>query len=374
MSKSIVFLIRSLETGGAERQLVATALGLRRHGVDVKVVTFYPGGVLRSELERGGVPVADIGKRGRWDLLAFIVRLSRLLRSQHPTVIYSFLPVSNILSALLRPLLPDVRVVWGVRAAYMDLSRYDWLSRLAARVETMLAYRADRIVCNSEAGRVNGVRLGYPEDRMQVIPNGIDTKRFRFDPEGRRSARHEWSVADHEVLIGLVARLDPIKDHTLFLESAAELSDRYDHVRFVCVGAGEASYRQALLVRAHQLGISDRVIWAGARGDIHAVYSALDFACSTSCGEGFSNTIAEAMACERPCVVTDVGDSAWIVSDTGRVVEPRDPLALADAVGSLIDLGQQERSALSCAARQRIEGVFGVERMVESTRAVLELW
>lgn len=373
-AQRVVFLVRSLDIGGAERQLVAMAVGLYRRGVEVAVVTFYPGGVLRRELEEAGVPVSDLGKQGRWDVVAFAFRLVKALRREHPTVIYSLLPVANILSALTQPFLSRARIVWGVRASNMDLSRYDWLSRLAMQVEGRLARPVDRIVCNSEAGRLHHARLGYPAGRMLVIRNGIDSDRFRFDPAGRKHVRAEWGVAPHEILIGLVARLDPMKDHPTFLKAAALLANNRTDVRFVCVGEGPSHYRRELHNQTVQLGIADRVIWSGVRTDMPAIYSALDIAASSSFGEGFCNAIAEAMACQRPCIVTDVGDSARMVAETGRAVTAHDPGALADAFADFANMCLEKRLALGFAARVRVQAEFGAEKMIQRTGEVLGLW
>ena len=372
---NILLLTRCLDIGGAERQLVLLANGLHRCGIRVQVVTFYPGGALREELLHTGILVTDLGKKSRWDVLSFLRRAVALVRRENPTVLYCFLPVANIIGILVKPFAPRMRVLWGIRAGNMDLSRYDRLWRSVAWLEAKLGRWADLIVCNSQAGRQHHLRCGFPANRMVVVPNGIDTARFCFDLHGRRRLRHEWGVAEHEVLIGLAARLDPMKDHHTFLEAAARLAGRWPKARFVCVGSGPADYRAALVKRTIALGLADRMVWAEARQDMSAVYSACDIASSSSAyGEGFSNTIAEAMSCERICVVTDVGDSALIVGETGRVVPANDPLALAEAWALIMNLEETDRRALGQAARARVIAQFGVDKMVEGTGRLLELW
>jgi glycosyltransferase involved in cell wall biosynthesis len=371
---SILFLIRSLEAGGAERQLTVLARGLHARGIPIVVCTFYPDGAFRKELEQAGITVIDLGKKGRWDVLPFLVRLVNMLRRHRPAVIYGFLPVANILAALMRPIIPGTRVVWGVRASNMALDHYDRLTCWVAILETRLAGRANVIVCNSGAGLRHHAQLGFPEDRMVVIPNGIDLNRFRFNAKSRRHVRAEWGIRENQILVGLVARLDPMKDHPSFLDAASRVALKHQHVHFVCVGEGPADYTADLKRQASVRGLADRIIWAGARDDMAAVYSALDIAASSSAfGEGFSNAIAEAMACERPCVVTDVGDSASIVGATGPVVSPADPQALAEGLSQLIDLTASERPALGAVARSRIKEEYGVDALASRTLQVLEL-
>lgn len=373
-SKRIIILVRRLDQGGAQRQLIVLALGLKVSGYDVHVVVFYPGGAFEADLSGRGVPIHVLGKHGRWDAIGFFLRLANCLRRLQPDVVYSFMDVPNILAVMVKPLLAGTRIVWGVRASNMDLSRYDWLSRLAYVLERRLARFSDRIIANSHAGKRYAVANGFPEDKIVVIPNGIDTDYFRPDPEGRRQVRAEWELGEHEILVGLVGRLDPMKDHPLFFEAASNIARVRRDVRFVCVGGGPADYAAALKQRAAALGLTNQLIWVGARDDMPVVYSALDMAASSSSfGEGFSNTIAEAMACGVPCVVTDVGDSALIVGDTGSVVPSGDHSALAAAIQRLIALSHEERRVQGEAYRARVVSEFGIDRLIQRTEQALGL-
>ncbi len=372
--ETILFLTRSLDRGGAERQLVVLAKGLARRGHAVAVAVFFGGGAYEAELAEAGVRVIDLGKKGRWDILPFLIRLMRLLRKERPAVMHSYLGVPNILATLLKPLLPGTRIIWGVRASNVDLSHYDWLSRLAYALERRLARFPDRVIANSYAGKRHAAANGFPEGKLVVIPNGINTEYFRFDPEGRQQARTEWGLGEDEILVGLVARLDPMKDHPTFLEAAGRIARERHDVRFVCVGDGSPDYVERVKQRAVALGLTGQLIWAGARDNMPSIYSAVDIATSTSAfGEGFSNTIAEAMACGVPCVVTDVGDSAQIVGDTGSVVAPGDHSALAAVIQHLISLPPKERGALGEMCRARIVSEFSMDTLVQRTEHALGL-
>jgi glycosyltransferase involved in cell wall biosynthesis len=207
---------------------------------------------------------------------------------------------------------------------------------------------------------------------MVVIPNGIDTKRFKPDSEARAKVRSQWGISEHTILIGLVGRLHPMKDHLTFLKAAALLSKQQQDVQFVCVGTGLEDYAQELYRLAQEFGISEKVIWAGACADMPAVYNALDIASSSSSyGEGFANVIGEAMACEVPCVVTDVGDSAWIVENTGIVVSPQNPEALANGWSLLIKQQQYKDAALKSKTRSRIVSEFSCNKLVQNVADVL---
>lgn len=367
----VLFLIRSLGRGGAERQLVELATGLRRSGWDVAVACFYAGGAFQRGLERGGVPVIDLRKRGRWDIAGFLWRLWRALREFRPDVVHGYLTVGNLLSLLGHLASPGTRVVWGVRSSFIDRRRYDWLSRATFALSCRMARRADRIIFNSEAGSALHGARGYPVDRLVVIANGIDTGRFHFDAASRLRMREAWGVPAHAVLVGLVGRLDPMKDHPTFLQAIARLAGGVPW-RFVCVGDGAAEHAGRLRMQAGELGLADRLVWAGPCEDMVAAYSAIDILVSSSRGEGFPNVVAEAMACGRPCVVTDVGDSAHLVADTGIVVPPGDPAALADGIGRMREWRERDPEAIARAARARVVDLFSTARLVEQSARVLE--
>lgn len=365
----VAFLIRSLHCGGAERQLVTLAKALAKEGFNLTVLFFYPGGTLEKDLKDSGVQLISLEKRGRWDIVGFFWRLVRHLKHINPNILHGYLGVSNLLTLGLKPFFPSAQMVWGVRASNVDLSRYDWLSRLTFQLECFLSRFADLIIVNSHAGRAYHLAHGFPAKKMVVIPNGIDTECFKPSLEARVRVRAEWGIPDQKILIGLVGRLDPMKDHPTFLRAVGLLYQERQDVCFVCVGTGAENYAQELYQLTHELNISDQVIWTGARADIPAVYNALDIVVSSSYGEGFPNVIGEAMACGIPCVVTDVGDSAWIVGDTGLVVPPRNPEALKTAIAQLIARIQTDgyESKLN---RQRVIEQFSVLQLVAQTKAV----
>jgi len=367
----VLFLARSLHQGGAERQLVALASGLHRRGWPVTVVCFYGGGTFQKDLEAAGVPLIDLRKGGRWDVFRFSWRLWRVFRDADADIVHGYLTVANILTLLARVAHRRTKVIWGVRSSFIDREKRDWLARLSFRLSCRLARFANSIIVNSEAGATHHTALGYPEASIRVVHNGIDTQRFRFDGEGRERMRRTWGIPDTSVLVGLVGRIDPMKDHPTFLQTAALLAARDPCWRFVCVGGGKPDLVQAAKSQAERLGLNDRLVWAGPQDAMAAVYSALDIAVSTSYGEGFSNVIAEAMACGRPCVVTEVGDSAAITGDSGLSVPPKNTAALCEAIERMRQKLTAEESALALNARSRIVERFGMDKLIDRTEAAL---
>jgi glycosyltransferase involved in cell wall biosynthesis len=377
--KKVTFLIRELSYGGAEKQLVTLAKALNIKGFDVTVLCFYPNGAFEKDFNATTVKLMSLDKKGRWDMIGFFWRLFYQLRSIQPDVLHTYLPDSNVIAIFLKPFFPTTKMVWGIRHSNWGISqssqkkdkqyvKWDGAQNSLLYLERKLAWFADLIIVNSYAGQKFHLSKGFPADNMIVIPNGIDVDHFQPDLKAGLAVRQEWNISPDTILIGVVGRLAPMKDYPTFLQAAALLCQERQDLCFVCIGREqEPDYTKQLDDLTSQLGIADRVIWAGARLDMPEVYNALDIIVSTSAyGEGFSNAIGEAMACGKPCVVTNVGDSAWIVSDRGIVVPPGEPKALKNSVLQLImEMGNCNYTHTKI--RQRIVENFSVPQLLHKT-------
>ncbi len=360
---TIMFLVRSLDHGGAERQMILLAKGLRARGHDIIVALFYGGWPDEQELRDAGVRVVHLEKHSRWDLFSFATRLIRLVRKERPSILHGYHGTPNLMSLVPKPFCPGTKIVWGLRCANMDWHHYDWAVAPLAKLTVWLSRWADAHIANSKAGVTHHIAMGYPARKLICIPNGIDTDRFAPDPTSRIFVRREWGIGDDERLVGLIARLDPMKGHRLFLDAAARLAKLNRHVKFVCVGDGPVLYRDELQQHARTLGLEHHLLWAGIRTDMPAVYNALDLVVSSSSGEGLSNALSEAMACGIPCVATDVGDSAWLVGSTGAMVPPNDPEALAQAMQRTLS-GPRPDAAM---IRRRVSDHLSAETLITTT-------
>lgn len=346
---------------------MSLATGLRDRGYTVRVAVFYRRGALAAELEREGIEIIDLRKNGRWDIVRFWARTVWAVRRARPDVLYSFLGGANIVAAAVRPFAPSLTLVWSIRASDMDLTHYDWLHRVGYQFECLLSRTPRLIIANSSAGRDFAVRNGFPAGRISVVPNGIDTERFCPNPALRKHQRQMWNIAGDEIAVGVLARLDPMKDHATFLHAASIAAKKRRNLRFFCIGEG--CLAAPLKALADQLNFADKLKFTGAADPVAAL-NAIDIACSSSAfGEGFSNSIAEAMSCGRPCVVTRVGDSAAIVEDRTAIVPPGDPEALAAAI---VAMAARLDTIDSSKLRSRIIERFSLANMVDRTVRLLE--
>jgi len=355
----LAFLIRDLGHGGAQRQLVTLARALAARGdFAVSVVHFYPG-AFESELRAAGVKTYCIGKKHRWDLVGFFIRLINVMRMLRPEVIHGYLHESNLMALLLKPLCGFPKVIWGIRDSQTDADTWGVLGKLSFRLNCLLSGFADKIIANSRAGRDYYIGHGYPEESFEVVPNGIDVERFRPQPSDAGTlARNSFA---------LIGRLHPMKDHATFLHALAAVPAATG----VIIGNGDATYSQSLKQLAESLGTTSRLEWLPAQDDLSQVYPTFDCLVSTSAyGEGFSNVIGEAMACGLPVIASNVGDSAWLVDDPQRVFSAGDHQLLAKHMRQMLAMSQEERRELGLKNRQRIEQHFTISKMVEATSAI----
>jgi glycosyltransferase involved in cell wall biosynthesis len=368
----VVFLVRALNIGGAQRQLMALARGLDQRLFDVTILTLYSDGPLIEDLHGTGVRVIHLDKKGRWDVIGFCTRLAKACRNLRPHILHSYLPGQNVITALLKPLLPGTKIVWGIRSAGHDPEERDWLSILTFRLQALLSRFVDLIVFNSNAGKHFHVARGVAASRAIVIHNGIDTVRFCSDQRSGLRLRSSWQVPEDALVIGVVGRMVPIKDYATFLQAASRFVQLRPLARLACIGSGSPDYVRSLRDLSAQLGLEKTIIWPGElfEKDLTNAYNAMDIFCSSSHAEGTSNVILEAMACGVPCVVTDVGDSRLIVGETGVVVPPRDPQALADGLEQMAQRLAQE-PLLRIGARQRILTSFNIDSLAQNTARAL---
>jgi glycosyltransferase involved in cell wall biosynthesis len=361
----ILHLITSLNTGGAEVMLqkLVRALDSRSHAVSViSLTTAAPIGV---DMRAQGVPVLALGGRAGILLPHQLWRLLRTYREFQPDVVHSWMYHANVLAQMLPRSFgrqPRPGLVISVRGAVHAPEQQKATLRAVRRIDAKMSHRADVIVFNSRRSAQQHAALGYDRGKITVIPNCFDMNQYQPMPAERARIRAELGCGE-AVLVGLVARFDRLKNHHLFLQAARSVAERCPQVRFLLVGRGCDGGNRQLMQWVSELSLGERIHALGERRDIVAIDNALDVAVCSSVSESFPNAIGEAMACAVPAVVTDVGDCAHLVGDSGRVVPAENPQALADAIVQLASMSHEVRAALGARARARIAGEFSLEQI-----------
>jgi glycosyltransferase involved in cell wall biosynthesis len=370
----VLLVTRTLGLGGTERQVVVLAKGLARRGFAPTVAVFYDVPTARrEELEQARVQIADMRKRGRFDVLTFGFRAVRLARALRPTATYGFLAGPNLVALMMRLGSPQTRAVWGIRSTKLGAGDSGWWTRLVDWAQARLARLPSLIISNSAAARDEVVGLGYPADRVAVVPNGVDLERFRPDEGRRECTRSRFGVGDHAVVVAIVGRVHPMKDHATFLRAMGLLRPRVPQLSVWCIGHASAEERMLVEQLAASAGVGDVTLAIPAQDEIEAVYPALDLLVSASSHtEGTSNVLLEARASGVRCVATRVGDSAVVLGPDGVLVDPKDPPALAEACFSVLSQLPEERDAAAARARADVAARYSDDRMVDDTIGLID--
>jgi len=362
----------SLDTGGAEQQLLELVRGLDKSRFRPIVVPLYGGGTREAEFHSvPGVEVVCLDRRHRFDF-SVIGKLVALLRSRRVDIVQPFVSPASVFGLLAGILArTPVKIATERGGARRDPGIGPGLYLFAA---SHLVRFADLAVANSEAGGQMLRRTGLPDSRIRVIANGINPERLRASPE-RVAAHRRRLGAEAEGntrIIGILASLKPAKGQDTFLRAAAHVVDQHPEARFAIVGAGPI--RGELQVLAAQLGIEDRVEFFGLQQHVADFLELFDVLVSASRdNEGHSNSILEAMALGVPVVATDIGGSRELVDHgrTGLLVPVDAPAQLASAIVSA--LAEQKRTGeMATRARELVASRFTLERMVSSYAALYE--
>jgi glycosyltransferase involved in cell wall biosynthesis len=351
MPTKVLLVIRSLHIGGSERQVVALVKSMADMGTEVHVALKISGGPLEDDLSRvEGDKLHHLGGMRFFGFLQFLFRLRSLIYSHKFDAVYSFLPGPNLMVLVSRMTLRRPFIAWGVRSSGVDMSQYSVRYRWAVWLEKQLSVFSDRIITNSQKALEEYRLKGYGNSKLIHIPNAIDVRRFIPDPDARQKVEIEFEISHGTLLIGLFARIHPMKDYETFVRAAKILADELPNVRFICAGGGAIdfdAYGMRIKTIASELGLDDKILWVGPRLDPEVLMAACDLTTLTSdSGEGFPNSVAESLACGTPCVVTDVGDAAVIVGNSDAVVPRADPARLARAWKLSLELANKEQTAV----------------------------
>lgn len=360
----VVHIITGLDIGGAELALTRLLQTMDRCQFDSQVISLTGAGEVAGRIRQLGIPVWMLGMNPAFPNPLVLLRLALHLKKIRPDVIQTWMYHADLVGGIAAWLAGGIPVIWGIRNSILAPGDSKRLTIAIVKILARLSHHLPRrIVSCSEIARQVHIRQGYAPEKFVVIPNGFDLEMFYPNEPSRLAVRRELGLSPDVPLIGLVARFDPYKDHRNFVEAAAILHRRRPDVHFLLCGGGITWDNPSLSGWIRDFSLQPLFHLLGRRTDIPYLTAALDIAASSSYAEAFPNVVGEAMACGVPCVVTDVGDSALIVGNTGRVVPPKDPAALADACQDVLELSPENHRKLSLAARQRVIQQFNLQVM-----------
>ncbi len=364
----VLHLITSLDRGGAENHLLALAGHVDRTRFDVEVAVLTGEGDLIPEFEALGIAVHRLGARRRLDLTG-AERLVSLLRERDYDIVHSHLFRADLYAYV-------ASFQLGSRRPKLVATRHNddrfFLHPLVGVLHFLVSARLDMIIAISDhIARFTIARGVWDSRRVRRVYHGLEVPSDALVERRRSELRLQLGLAADDFLIGNVGRLDPQKGQRHLVRAIPLLLDRLPNAHLVIVGGG--NLERSLRELAEELDISDRVHVLGARRDVPAVMQAIDLFAMPSIWEGFGIVLLEAMAAAKPIVASRVATIPEVVLDneTGVLVAPGDPVALADAIAALAaDPPRAKR--FGEAGRQRLEQSFSLEKMVGDTEVLYE--
>lgn len=370
----VLHTITGLHVGGAEAMLA----NLVEHSADARirpiVLSMMAPGPVAGRIRASNVSVRTLDMREGAPSLAAAVRLAREARRIRPDLIQGWMHHGNLAATFASwssPKRPPA--IWNVRHSLVDIALEKPLTRAILRLEARLSRGTAAIVYNSRTAARQYEAFGFETERTIVIPNGFDCARWRPQPGARARLEREFGVSPESVVVAQVTRLHPMKDPETLVEAVRRVRERGLDAHLLLVGRGFERPPAGLATRIKTSLPPERVTLAGERHDVAAWLAGVDILTLPSAwGEGFSNILGEALASGVPCVATDVGDSAWIVGEHGRIAAVRNPEAFAAALAELIELGPEGRRRMGEAGRARVVALFSLAESVRQYEALYE--
>jgi glycosyltransferase involved in cell wall biosynthesis len=361
----VVHIITGLSTGGAERALYNVIANGLADSYSTVVVSLTDEGRYGPMLKELGVAVYCLGMKRGIPSVSSLVKFRTIIKELNPDLIQGWMYHGNLFASFASLFVkPKRRIVWNVRQCIYSLNAEKRLTRSVILLGARLSACADGIIYNSQLSCTHHRSIGYSNKKDVVIPNGFPLSRFAFNNDSRTKIRDGLALSLNDFVVGHVGRFHPMKDHANFLKAAVLVAKKLSNARFLMIGTDIESSNAELLLDLPK-SLEDRFVLLGERSDVETYYSAMDAFCLSSSSEAFPNVLGEAMACGLPCISTNVGDAVYIVGDTGLIVPPCDPQALANAMLVMLEKPEEERECLRKEARARIEQHFSMDRVVD---------
>jgi glycosyltransferase involved in cell wall biosynthesis len=361
--KKIIHMIVGLGNGGAERMLYNLISSQEKERYNIEVISMTQKGKYGPLIEEQGIKVHELNmNKGIMNFRALFKCLSLVKGAD---VLQTWMYHADLLGFFVGKINKVPKIIWGIRHSNLDLDKNKKLTVLIAKINSILSKYVDSIVSCSIVATQSHVKFGYKKNKIVTIPNGFDLKQFKYNQNAKKEICNQLNIEEDNKIISMVGRWHILKDHKNLIKAFYQLTNNTNlKIKLLLVGPDINNSNQELvsLIRKYNLGAN--ILLLGVRGDIPNIMSASDLLISSSSGEGFPNVIGEAMACGTICVVTDVGDSAYIVGDTGFVVPSQNSEALASAILKGLELNAKDTKCKSERAKFRVEQEFELSKIV----------
>jgi len=359
----VMHVISGLHVGGAETMLyrLLSKSSLQKNSI---VISLSVDGELAEKIRQLDVEVVELP---RGSIVSTLKRLVEQVQLHKPNVLQSWLYRADLLTAWAawRTRIP---LIWNVRqtevAKVEQQSHIWWAQRIAVWVSKWIP---KKIIYCAQAAKDSHERIGFMQSKGLVINNGVDTQHLSMDESLRRSQRQDWGVLNDEMLVGMVGRYDPLKNHARFLRVLRDVIKQCpkQKVKGVLIGRGIHANNAELMELIKRYGLVEKIMLIEEIDNIQPIYCALDVHLLTSDSEGWPNVLAEAMSVSLPCIATDVGDVGVILNDANAVINKNNETQIANKVTEFVKLPKSERWKIGKLNREKIQQNSSLQSAVE---------
>jgi glycosyltransferase involved in cell wall biosynthesis len=368
----VLHIITSLNDGGAEALLYRMCkYDKSNNHIVISLKDKQKYGLM---LDKIGVDVYSLNFLNSKASIVGFYKLYQLIKQIKPDVIQTWLDHADLIGGIVGRLAGVKNIVWGVHHVELIKGESKLLTILVIKINSFLSHFIPyKIIYCAEESRKAQEKIGYKKSKGVVVLNGYDTESFTQNNLLERKLRNELSISEDTFLIGHVGRYDPLKDLSNLIEALALLHNRQFKFSAAIIGTDLDTNNLDLVSMVNKNGLNEFVHLLGRRNDINDVMNGIDLFVLSSLSEAFPNVLNEAMLCGTPCVTTNVGDAAYIVSDTGWVVPSRNSKLLADAISQASKEKQLNNARWldkKDACRQRVINNFSLEKMVKNYNKV----
>lgn len=369
----IVFITPGLGMGGAEMMLFNLLNNMDKDRFEPVVISLDKKNVLGHKFEESGIPFHIMNWQPSSPNPLSLWELNRLVRKIKPDILQGWMYHGNIVAQVLGFLSGGkIPVLWSIHHTINELKKEKlrtrcviWLGKWLSRFPVKIHYVSDNSALMHEA-------YGFIGKNSITLSGGFDVQCFRFSPEARQRVREELGVASDALLVGSLARYHPVKDHSNFIRAAGILAEKRSNVHYLLAGKDVDESNLELTQLRDSLNLKGRMHFLGLRSDVSKLLAACDIVVSHSISESFPLVVGEAMACEVPCVVTDVGGSAYMIGETGKKVPAKDSPALVLALDELLAMGAEPRRKMGQMARERVIQMFSLKSMTQKFESMYQ--
>lgn len=365
----IVHIIVGLNNGGAEMMLYKLLKYMDKEKYECSVISMMDEGIMGERIKKLGIPVQCLNmKRGIPSIQAIIKTLGIC---KNKDIIQTWMYHADFLGFIVSKILKK-KIIWGIHHSNLEKNKNKKSTLLIAKINSYLSKWTDSIVSCSIIAKEKHIEYGYYGEKINIIPNGFELDKFKYIENSKKILEKEFPILKDKLIFSLVARYEILKDHKNCIEAMRIIKEKYlkNFILLLC-GTNINEENLELLKLIEKNKIEENVLLLDRRDDIPIIMSATDIYISSSLGEGFPNVIGEAMACETPCIVTNVGDSAYIVGNSGGVVERNNSFKLAEEIINFIEGKGYKKNRKKC--RERIINNFEIKKIVKKYEELYDI-